>query len=96
MKISIRLKKFDGLNAESKHLVYIMLQPFKYGYSVLFANTFLRDKKIRTSCFFISGKLVVDISIHRTILLEKSYYRILDYLVSFQHIITILIYNTTR
>jgi len=51
MKISIRLKEFDGLNAERKHLVYIMLQPFKYGYSVLFANTFLRDKKIRTLCF---------------------------------------------
>jgi len=81
MKISIGLKEFDGLNAERKHLVYIMLQPLKYGYSVLFASTFLRDKKI---------------SNHRTILLEKSYYRILDYLVSFQHIITILIYNTTR
>jgi len=45
MKISIRLKEFDGLNTERKHLVYIMLQPFKYGYSVLFASTFLRDKK---------------------------------------------------
>jgi len=45
MKISIRLKESVGLNAERKHLVYIMLQPFKYGYSVLFANTFLRDKK---------------------------------------------------
>ncbi len=96
MKISIGLKEFDGLNAERKHLVYIMLQPLKYGYYVLFANTFLRDKKIRTSRFLISGKLVANISIHRTNLLENSYYRILDYLVSFQHIITILIYNTTR
>lgn len=96
MKISIRLKEFDGLNAERKHLVYIMLQPFKYGYSVLFANTFLRDKKNQHSALFISGKSVANISKHRTILLENLYYTILDYLVSFQYIITILIYNTTR
>jgi len=51
MKISIRLKEFDGLNAESKYLVHIVLQPFKYGYSVLFANIFLRDKKISTAHF---------------------------------------------
>jgi len=53
-------------------------------------------RKSKVAPLFIVDKSSTNISNHCIVLLENSYQMILDYLVSFQHIITILIYNTTR